>query len=146
LFKQNRSLPNGAHILSVQAWTGNETINRSVMFFITALVNQTNGSNGTPGNGTGNETVPPPGNGTGEPRFTVGLNKLPQEFASGNMTDAELASIIRANKLTPGVINRLIKTGKLGNESINAIIETQKTPPGIFRKLFWLLWHPRRHT
>ena len=33
------------------------------------------------------------------------------------------------------MINRLIKTGKLGNESIDAILDSQFKPKGIFRKL-----------
>lgn len=90
--------------------------------------------NDTDQNETDNENETPV-NETGEPRFTVGLNKLPQEVEAGTYTDAELAQIIRDNQLNPGVINRLVKTGMLGNESIDAIIETQFTPPGIFRKV-----------
>lgn len=68
-------------------------------------------------------------------RFDTGFQKLPQMVEAGNITDAELADIIRNNQLNPGVLNRLIKTGKLGNESINAILDTQFQPPGIFRKM-----------
>jgi uncharacterized protein (UPF0179 family) len=70
-----------------------------------------------------------------ESRFTIGLEKLPKMVANGELTDVELAQIIRDNKLNPGVLNRLIKTGKLGNESINAILDTQSKPQGIFWKL-----------
>mgnify|MGYP003970262509 CR=1 FL=1 len=69
-------------------------------------------------------------------RFTTGLNKLPQMLTNGEITDEELAEIISSNLLNPGIINRLIKTGMLGNKSIDAIIDTQSTPPGIFRKIF----------
>ena len=72
-------------------------------------------------------------------RFSQGLSKLPKLYDSGELTDLELASIIRNNKLNPGVINRLIKSGKLENESINAILDTQAKPSGIFRKLLSLI-------
>lgn len=75
----------------------------------------------------------------GEPRFTLNLNKLPQAVASGNYDDDELADIIRRNRLNPGVINRLIKTGNLGEESIEAILDTQFKPRGILSRLLsWL--------
>jgi hypothetical protein len=132
----------GAHTLTVRATLGDIVKDRSVTFGLTFDGNVTNGTNITNGNATnitrnttnvtGNTT--PVSNGTG-PRFTLGLNKLPQQVETGNITDAQLAQIIRDNKLNPGIINRLIKTGKLGNDSISAIIETQKTPPGIWGKI-----------
>lgn len=74
-----------------------------------------------------------------EPRFTTGLQHLPQAVERGEYTDSELASIIRENDLNPGVLNRLIRTGKLGDESIDAILETQFAPPGIlWRLLGWI--------
>jgi hypothetical protein len=73
------------------------------------------------------------------PRFGLGFEKLPKQVESGNITDDELAEIIRTNKFNPGIINRLIKTGKLGNESLTAILETQFNPMGIFGKMFsWM--------
>lgn len=77
--------------------------------------------------------------GDGESRFDKGFEKLPKAVENAELTDDELAEIIRNNKLNHGVINRLIKTGMLGNESLNAIMETQFNPPGIFRKIMsWL--------
>ena len=74
-----------------------------------------------------------------EPRFTTGLQHLPQAVARGDYTDEELARIIRDNELNPGVLNRLIRTGRLGEESIDAILETQFAPPGILWRLFgWI--------
>ncbi|MFT4260985.1 MAG: hypothetical protein ACMXX9_00970 [Candidatus Woesearchaeota archaeon] len=70
-----------------------------------------------------------------ETNFTQGFQHLPREFERGELSDEELATIIRNNELNPGIINRLIKTGMLENESINAILETQFNPPGIFRRL-----------
>lgn len=78
-------------------------------------------------------------NETYDPRFDTGFEKLPKMLEDGQLTDSELADIIRNNKLNPGVLNRLIKTGMLGNESLNAIVDTQFTPPGIFKKLLsWI--------
>jgi len=70
-----------------------------------------------------------------ESRFTEGFQKLPKEYASGQVSDSELLSIIESNKLNPGIINRLAKTGRLTQEHIDAITETQFLPVGIFRKL-----------
>jgi hypothetical protein len=80
-----------------------------------------------------NETEPD--DNESEPRFSLGFNKLPQAVANGGISDAELAEIIRNNKLNPGILNRLIKTGMLGNESLEAILDTQFKPMGILRKL-----------
>lgn len=68
------------------------------------------------------------------PRFTGGLNKLPQMLESGELSDGELAEIIKNNKLNPGIINRLIKSRLLEEESLEAILQTQWQPPGIFKK------------
>jgi hypothetical protein len=76
-----------------------------------------------------------------ENRFGHGFEKLPKMFDIGNLTDAELAALIRANKLNPGILQKLIKTGKLGNESLTAILDTQWMPKGIFKKLFSRLYH-----
>jgi hypothetical protein len=73
--------------------------------------------------------------------YARGFEKLPKDFASGNVTNADLIEIMQSNKLNPGVLNRLIKTGKLSNESITVMIETQFMPPGLMHKLFgWLGW------
>lgn len=79
-----------------------------------------------------NETEPDE---TGEPRFSLGFNKLPKALMNDEITDEELADIVYSNKLNPGIINRLIKTGKLGDASMQAILSTQFNPPGILRKL-----------
>jgi len=74
--------------------------------------------------------------------YARGFEKLPKDFASGNVTNADLIEIMKSNKLNPGVLNRLIKTGKLSNESITVMIETQFMPPGLMHKLFgrWFGW------
>ena len=128
-FQTDVNLTDGNHSVFVQAFTENESANETVLF--TVVTPDTT----PPTNETGNETDEGPTNETGEPRFTVGLNKLPQQLEAGELSDADLAEIIRANRLNPGVINRLVKTGLLGEESLDAIIETQRTPPGIFRRL-----------
>ncbi len=69
-----------------------------------------------------------------ESRFSEGFQHLPRMFENDEVTDEELAKIIRENQLNPGIINRLIKTQKLGEESIDAILDTQFNPPGIFRR------------
>lgn len=91
----------------------------TVNFFVELPQNQTNQTNE-------NET---------KPRFSLGFNKLPKLVMMGDITDEELAEIIRSNAINPGIINRLIKTGRLGEESIQAILDTQFNPPGILRKL-----------
>jgi hypothetical protein len=75
----------------------------------------------------------------GEPRFSLGFNKLPKALMNDEINDQELAAIINSNNLNPGIINRLIRTGKLGELSQQAIIDTQFNPPGIFRKLLGLI-------
>ena len=124
---QRVNLSAGEHTLSAVGTLDGLDSRVSVVFSVT---------NTSPENETrGNETK----TNESEPRFTVGLNKLPQAVESGEYTDPQLASIIRNNSLNPGVLNRLIKTGKLGNESINAILDTQFAPEGIWHKLFgWL--------
>jgi hypothetical protein len=61
-----------------------------------------------------------------KPRFDNGFEKLPKLVEDGKISDSDLAEIIRENQLNPGIINRLIKTGKLGNESLDAILDYQK--------------------
>ena len=116
-------LNNGAHNLTVEAFADNLSEFVNVIFTVNGtFVNDTDEINDT------NQS-------DDKPRFTIGLNKLPQAIANGELTDAELADIIRNNKINPGIINRLIKTGKLGEESIDAILNTQFTPPGILKKI-----------
>jgi hypothetical protein len=114
------NLSNGSHIISVFGTLGNSTVSINRSFSV-------------------NTTKPPrhddDKNETEKSRFGKGFQKLPKIVAGGDITDEELAEIIKNNKLNPGVLNRLIKTGKLGNESINAILDTQFNPPGILRKI-----------
>lgn len=158
-FNTTIQVQNGSHTLDARAVLQNIVKQSSTMFFVNisqitngtgntttpgnTTTNTTNTTNNTtnPGNTTNttnttnsNNTTKPVKNETGRP-YTLGLNKLPQQVTSGNLTDHELAEIIRNNKINPGIINRLIKTGKLGNESIDAIIDTQKTPKGILAKI-----------
>jgi hypothetical protein len=122
------NLTSGTYNISAVGALSNVTETDFVQFTVAIPTNGTNNT-GNQTNNTGNYT----NNET--PRFTVGLNKLPQDVAAGLYTDAELAAIIRTNELNPGIINRLVKTSMLGNESIDAILETQKTPPGIWNKV-----------
>ena len=119
-------LEEGNHNLVVNAFSGMFNESKEVNF--TVNVTQVNDTNQTDDQDDKDEDE-------GEPRFSLGFNKLPQAVANGEFSDAELAQIIRENKLNPGIINRLIKTGKLGNESIEAILETQFNPPGILKKI-----------
>jgi len=80
-------------------------------------INETDDNvNETDGDNIDNETE-------GEPKFILGFNKLPKAVLNNEVDDNELADIIRSNALNPGIINRLIKTGKLGNDSIQAILD-----------------------
>jgi len=63
-------------------------------------------------------------------------NKLPQMLENGDITDEELAEELSGNKVPPGVINRLIKTGKLEDEAIDVILNEYYNPPGILKKLW----------
>ena len=112
----NLSLANGTYTLKATGKLGNTTLNTSTVFSIQP-----------------EEPTPPPEETT--PRFTLGLQHLPRAVEIGELSDSELAGIIRENELNPGILNRLIKTGALGGESIDAILETQqKRPPGIFNR------------
>ena len=104
--------------------TVNETADNS-----SVVMNETNDD--------ANETMDQEANETGAPAFTLGYNQLPKAVAAGEISDGELANIIRNNNLNPGIINRLIKTEQLGNESLSAIAEMDFQPSGIFNKLFY---------
>jgi hypothetical protein len=149
---QTLSLAAGSYLVSVSkegyvtnattiALSGNMTLNLSLDNVTSNVTNATGNITNTTGNGTTNSTgnaTNQTGNassGNGTPRYTTGLNKLPQMVAAGEITDEELAAIIRSSSINPGVLNRLIKTGKLGNASIEAIIATQPAPPSIWRKM-----------
>ncbi|MBN2567447.1 hypothetical protein JXB02_05175 [Candidatus Woesearchaeota archaeon] len=118
-FDDYATLAEGGHNLTVYAEAGNLTDVATVLFAVNVTPYHDDDDNET----------------DGEPRFTVGLNRLPQAVGAGEYTDEELAEVIRSGALPPGVVNRLIKTGLLGNESIQAILDTQFNPPGIFRKV-----------
>ncbi len=128
-------ISDGTHQVSVMGETSNEIAEASVFF----VVNVTS----TPVNET-----PPAGNGTNQsggdaPRFSLGFNKLPKQFVTGEISEYGLTEIINNNKLNPGVINRLAKTGKLSQENIDAIVNTQFLPPGILNKLLGLIGFAR---
>jgi len=125
----------GSHTVDVKGILGLIQKEVTLNFYVEFKVNETNGTpeNETPENAT------TPNNKTGQPRFSLGFNKLPKTLMNGKINDTELAQIILSNNLNPGVINRLIKTGMLGNASIQAIIDTQFNPPGIFNKLMDLI-------
>ena len=146
-YNQPIDFTNGSHMLTAKGLLEGVEKTADVNFSVVLpeIVNNTNATNGTntttPGNNT-NTTLPPANissNHTGNRTFAKGFQQLPKSVENGELTDAELADIIRNNKLNPGIINRLIKSGKLGNESMEAIIDTQFNPPGIFRKLLgWI--------
>ena len=69
-------------------------------------------------------------------RYGPAFSNLPKLLEDGDITDSELAKILRQNRMPPGIVNNLIKTGKLGDESIDAILSYQFNPPGIMMK-FW---------
>jgi len=82
-----------------------------------------------------------------EHRYMEGFNKLPQMLENGEIDDEELADILRNNRVPPGVINRLIKTRLLEEESLYAILEYQMSPPGIFKKFWgWFGWRATSHS
>ncbi|MEK6967078.1 MAG: hypothetical protein AABX51_00430 [Nanoarchaeota archaeon] len=116
-FTKTVELQNGSHTLVVRAYSGNQTDSETKSFTV-------------------NVTPKPQKNFTNETgkKFDK-FNKLPQMLENGEITDDELAQLIRVNKINPGVINRLIKTGVLGNASLEAILDTQFNPPGILGKL-----------
>lgn len=119
------NLQTGNHTLTVNAILGNLSDSQAMNFSI--MPNLTK----APGNETKNNTD--------ARKFTKGLNNLPKLLEKGEISDHELAEIIRHSKINPGIINRLIKTGKLGDESIGAILETQFKPNGILKKILKLL-------
>ena len=120
-----RDLVNGQHTVKVTGTSGSKTDDATVNF----RVNQT---------GT-TTTVKPKENETREPRFALGFQKLPQQFLAGEITEAQLKSILENNKLNPGIINRLAKTGKLTPALIDTITNTQFLPRGIAGKLLGIL-------
>ncbi len=134
---QLTDLLDGTYTLTVLGETTNESIITSNTFLI----------NTSPPDG--NETLPQPGNESNEseggdaPRFSLGFQKLPKQFASGEISNEELTDILNNNLLNPGILNRLAKTGKLTQEHKDAIVETQFLPPGIFNKLLGLIGFAR---
>lgn len=120
-------LSNGVHDLRVFAKDNSTQVEILRRFYVNATKEPETPRNYTKRNFTG--------------EYARGFEKLPKDFASGNVTNAELIEIMQANKLNPGVLNRLIKTGKLSQEAIDVMIETQFMPPGIMHKLFgWFGW------
>ncbi len=111
-------LSDGQHTVKVTGISGNQSDDASVTF----KVNETETND--------NKT---------DKKFAKGFEKLPQQFASGEITEAELKFILEANRLPPGVINRLAKTGKLTPSLIDTIIGTQFLPAGIAGKLLGVL-------
>ncbi|MFH1181490.1 MAG: hypothetical protein V1702_00875 [Candidatus Woesearchaeota archaeon] len=122
------NLSKGRHTLLATGVLGNVTYNDAVNFSVKLPEIE---------NEKRNETERPENKTT--PRFTLGFEKLPKAVEEGNISDSELASIIRNNKINPGILNRLIKTGKLGNESLTTILDTQFRPQGLLRKILSLM-------
>ncbi|MBI2452389.1 hypothetical protein HYV50_04925 [Candidatus Pacearchaeota archaeon] len=118
----------GTHQLFIMGNTTDET--KIVSTFFVINLTSLNPDNSTENNQT---------NASAGARFSLGFHKLPKQFAKGEISSEELTEIIRNNKLNPGTINRLAKTGKLSQENIDAIIETQFLPPGILNKLLGLI-------
>ncbi|MBI2101673.1 hypothetical protein HYT53_03595 [Candidatus Woesearchaeota archaeon] len=116
-FSSPVKLRDGQHSLIVNATSGNLSDSEFVSFSVnqTSIFNHNKSANAS--------------------RFDRGFQNLPKLVEKGQISDAELAEIIRGNRLNPGVINRLLKTSRLGNESLQAILETQFMPKGILKKL-----------
>lgn len=70
-------------------------------------------------------------------RFSKGFQQLPQAVESGEVTDEELTEIILNEELSPGIINRLIKTEMLEEQAIEAILEIDFQPEGVFKKTIY---------
>lgn len=119
-------LADGTHTISATGTLGNLTKIYNESFTVNAQDDDENETD----EDEENETAP---------RFSIDQNMLPKDVEIGLYTDAELAEIIRTNNLNPGVVNRLIKTGMLGNESIEALLEYDFQPRGVFGKLFYKL-------
>ncbi len=116
----------GIHFLSVKGETENKTKEAGLFFLVNLTLSRvSNRTNESVNNFTRNN----------ETRFSLGFQKLPKQFGNGEISASELTNIIRNNKLNPGVINRLVKTGKLTQENVDAIVETQFLSPGILNKL-----------
>ena len=136
--RQIINLSDGTHQLTVLGEADTQTTETFVTFFINTT------------SPPGNDSIPPPGNDSNisdgdVSRFSLGFQKLPKQFATGDISNEELTNIILNNKLNPGIINRLAKTGKLSQENIDAIIETQFLPPGILNKLLGLIGFARNN-
>ncbi len=114
------NLSEGEYNLTVRGYLNNTTITKTVSFNILFDVEEIEQPEKKPVS------------------FDEGLQHLPREVERGELTDKQLADIIRDNQLNPGIVNRLIKTQMLGEESLDAILETQFNPPGIFARLFSL--------
>jgi hypothetical protein len=127
-FEDVFELENGTYTLVAKGTLDDVTKQKTVVF----TVNKDDDTDDDDDDGTYDD-------GYGKPRFDLGFNKLPQAVEAGEITDEELAEILRDNKINPGILNRLIKTGKLGEESIEAILENQFRPQGLFGKLLsWI--------
>ena len=142
------NLTNGMHQIFVKGETVNETVNTSLFFLINTTLPSDNMSEPPDaGDGTnmsdGNDTNVSDGEINKLPRFSLGFNKLPKRFDRGELSPEELTGMILNNKLNPGIINRLAKTGKLSQENKDAIINNQFLPPGILNKLLGLIGFAR---
>jgi hypothetical protein len=72
--------------------------------------------------------------------FDLGFQNLPKLVEDGQVDDDELAHLLRTYQMNPGIINRLIKTGKLENASLSAILDNQQhQPQGIWNRLLMLV-------
>lgn len=114
-----RDLANGQHTVKVTGTSGSKTDDATVTF----SVNQSK----------------PKENETEKHKFAKGFQKLPQQFAAGEVSEAELKSILQSNRLNPGLLNRLARTGKLTPDLIDTIIETQFLSAGKAGKLLGIL-------
>lgn len=135
-----QGLEDGTYQLFVTGTAGNESTATSLFFVVnTTLPSDRNDTIPPPFNETN-----PPNNNTNQsdddvPKFSLGLQKLPKLLENGEISNEELTIIINSNKLNPGVINRLAKTGLLTEENKNAIVNTQFLPKGILDKILGLI-------
>ncbi|MBU0756677.1 MAG: hypothetical protein KKF44_01310 [Nanoarchaeota archaeon] len=128
VFEDKMNLTQGNYTLRAKGELGNELKETVVIFKVAAETDDDDDND--------DETDDDDDEAGEGPRFTTGFEKLPKMFEAGEITDAELADILSQYQLNPGIINRLIKTGMLGNESLEAILDHQEfRPSGIWKKL-----------
>lgn len=118
LFNDTLNLSDGWYTLKATGKLDSTEKEAAVQFKVGNLTDIDDDDNKTKGNKSSENRT--------RPSFVNGFEKLPKLLKEGEISDSDLADILRKNQLNPGIINRLIKTGKLGNESLDAILDHQR--------------------